>query len=163
MVDRVMIFIDGSYLFHAARDLGLKLDYEKLQSVLTQNRKLVRPYYYGTNGKHPGQDAFHNKLRYMGFEVDLRPLRQYGAGKPFEKGVDVALVTDMLTFAFRDSYDAAILVSGDKDYVKAVKRVKEIPKRVEVAAFEHSIAEELKLTADSFISLTKVQNDIQKT
>lgn len=40
-----------------------------------------------------------------------------------EKGVDAALVTDLLSHAWQRSYDVAVLVSGDADYVPAVEYV----------------------------------------
>lgn len=45
-------------------------------------------------------------------------------GEPYrprpEKGVDSAMVTDMLSLAFQQSYDLAILASGDADFIPAV-------------------------------------------
>lgn len=41
-----------------------------------------------------------------------------------EKGIDVALVVDMLCMAFRNAYDVAILVGGDSDYRTAVEEIK---------------------------------------
>jgi uncharacterized LabA/DUF88 family protein len=38
-----------------------------------------------------------------------------------EKGVDVAIATDMIKLAWEDSYDWAILVSSDRDFVPAVE------------------------------------------
>lgn len=43
-------------------------------------------------------------------------------GKP-EKGVDAAVVTDLLSLAWQDAYDVAILVSSDADYIPAVEHV----------------------------------------
>jgi ferredoxin len=42
-----------------------------------------------------------------------------------EKGVDAAMVTDMLSLAWQDAYEVAILVSNDADFVPAVERVQE--------------------------------------
>lgn len=38
-----------------------------------------------------------------------------------EKGVDTRLVTDMIRLAWSDSYDVAVLVSSDKDFVPVVE------------------------------------------
>lgn len=38
-----------------------------------------------------------------------------------EKGVDTRLVTDMIRLAWADSYDVAVLVSADKDFVPVVE------------------------------------------
>jgi hypothetical protein len=40
-----------------------------------------------------------------------------------EKGVDAALVTDLLSLAWQNAYDVAVLVSGDSDYIPAVEYV----------------------------------------
>lgn len=40
-----------------------------------------------------------------------------------EKGVDAALVTDLLSLAWQHAYDVAVLVSGDADYIPAVEYV----------------------------------------
>lgn len=47
-----------------------------------------------------------------------------------EKGVDVFLATDMVSKAFDNLYDTAILVSRDGDFVPAVKEVRRLHKKV---------------------------------
>jgi len=42
-----------------------------------------------------------------------------------EKGVDTAIVTDMLSLAWEKAYDAAVLVSSDADMVPCVERLQE--------------------------------------
>ncbi|MEN6643450.1 MAG: NYN domain-containing protein [Armatimonadia bacterium] len=42
-----------------------------------------------------------------------------------EKGVDTAIVTDLLSLAWEDAYDVAILISSDADMIPAVQRVQE--------------------------------------
>jgi uncharacterized LabA/DUF88 family protein len=38
-----------------------------------------------------------------------------------EKGIDTAIVTDMIRLAREDAYDVAILVSSDSDFIPAVE------------------------------------------
>ncbi|SHL17123.1 Uncharacterized conserved protein, LabA/DUF88 family [Desulfatibacillum alkenivorans DSM 16219] len=45
--------------------------------------------------------------------------------KSIEKGVDSAIVTDMLSLAWADAYDIAVLVSSDADFVPAVENLQE--------------------------------------
>ncbi len=42
-----------------------------------------------------------------------------------EKGVDAAIVTDMLSLAWQEAYDVAVLVTSDADFVPAVERIQE--------------------------------------
>ena len=164
--NRVMVFVDGSNLFWSMRRIDLKIDFYKLVSQLVGDRFLVRPYYYSSISVPPNerQIKFHQALKYQGFTVVSKPLisRQVGRKKVFiEKGVDIALVTDMLVAAFRDLYDTAILVSGDNDYASVVDEVKRLGKVVEVAAFSFAIGQELKAVADKFIALEDLQDQIK--
>lgn len=52
-----------------------------------------------------------------------------------EKGVDVNLAVDMLSGAYQDRYDTAILVSSDGDFAPLVNEVKRRSKRVEYVYF----------------------------
>ena len=70
------------------------------------------------------------------------------------KGVDIALTKDMLTHAFFDHCDVAVLMSGDGDYVPLVKEVKRLGKVVCVGAFSESgLNPELKLTSDELFDV----------
>lgn len=42
-----------------------------------------------------------------------------------EKGVDTAIITDLLSLAWQGAFDVAILLSSDADHVPAVERVQE--------------------------------------
>jgi uncharacterized LabA/DUF88 family protein len=199
--ERVMLFIDGSNIFWAARARGLYIDYVKLKNLLVgTNRRLVRPYYYCAIGVPPkkSQISFHDRLKYSGFTVVTKPLKRrvskarllatfdpksqnwtekktrdlVKVEKEEEKGVDVALVTDMLSMAYKNAYDTAILVGGDEDYLSAVEDIKMIPKRVEIAAFNDTdthqpprwistISREMIMIADCFYPLEKYVDQIK--
>lgn len=161
MPEKVMIFIDGSNLYHSAKNVGIKIDYIKLKEVLAGERKLIRPYFYCSDPHTDAQTLFFDKLRYIGYEVKTTELKKYGDEKPFEKGVDIMLTTDLLLYAARNLYDVAVLVTGDKDYIPAVKAVKEMGKRIEVAGFKCCTAKALILSADKFIELDNYINKIQ--
>lgn len=45
--------------------------------------------------------------------------------RSIEKGVDTAIITDMLSLAWENAYDVAILVSSDADLVPGVERLQE--------------------------------------
>jgi uncharacterized LabA/DUF88 family protein len=150
--ERLCIFIDGGNVFHAANTLKIHIDMAKLVRVLTASRTLIQTNYYGATQNTPEQHRFFDKLRHLGFIVKTRSLRQY-QDTPFEKGIDVMLVTDMLILAYTDTYDTALLVSGDKDFTYSVQQLQTLGKTVEVAAFKHTLATELQQTADTTILL----------
>lgn len=54
-----------------------------------------------------------------------------------EKETDINLATHMVAKGFQNSYDIAILVSGDTDYIKVVETLHNIGKTVVIAHFPH--------------------------
>ena len=48
-----------------------------------------------------------------------------------EKKVDIKIAIDIISLAYENVYDTAVLVSGDGDFVPVVKKVKELDKNVE--------------------------------
>jgi uncharacterized LabA/DUF88 family protein len=52
-----------------------------------------------------------------------------------EKGIDTAIVTDMIRLAWEDSYDLAVLVSSDRDFIPAVELLNAKGRKVIHAGF----------------------------
>jgi len=141
------------------------VNYRNLADILVNGRYLVRPYLYqGIDDDPERQDRdekFFNTLRDFGFEVRTRPMKRLENGRVQEKGTDVELAIDMMLFGFRDHYDTAILVSGDQDFTRVAEVIKDIGKRIEVAAFASSISAEFRRKADSFLDLSTIIEDIK--
>jgi len=169
--DRVVIFIDGSNLLHSWMEMypGERYDILKLRSKLTDGRNLVESCYYGS--MRPDriniESNFHNFLKRNNFTTIILPLKLRGKGY-IEKGVDGALLTDLVSYAHIDKYDVAILVSGDQDYWTGLKKVKALGKKVEIAYFYSSdpdkprLCRKLKKVANKFINLCEIKDEIKK-
>lgn len=157
---RLMIFIDNSNLFWAMSQYrkGYRIDILKLIERLTDVRDLIRTYYFASTKVPPlpKQTAFYELLNLKGITTVIKTLR---FGK--EKGVDVALTKELLCHAFRDTFDDAIVVSGDQDYVEAIKEVKNLGKRVEVVTFRSCLARDLQLVADRVVFLESITGEIE--
>ena len=52
-----------------------------------------------------------------------------------EKGIDTAIVTDMIKLAWEDSYDVGVLVSADRDFIPAVELLDAKGRKVVHAGF----------------------------
>lgn len=159
-VERVVIFIDGNNLMKGARQFnkGYRIDHKKLVSFLKGENKLVRAYYFdcAPDKDHPDyhkKQSFIGLLRSHGITVFERPLRYHEDGRPYQKGVDVALATEMLSLCMQNAYDTAIVVSGDSDYAHAIDRVKQTGKNVHCASFRGCLSNDLKKVADKTIVL----------
>jgi uncharacterized LabA/DUF88 family protein len=117
-------------------------------------RLAVRAYYYAsTTGGEDVVGVVRNKLWHIGFQpvIFKKPKNRSAT-----KGVDIALTTDLLSNAYRDNYDAAVLIAGDGDYVPLVEEVKRLGKVVHVAFFSakgHGLSPELRLASDVFWEL----------
>jgi prepilin-type processing-associated H-X9-DG protein len=158
MEERVVIFIDGSNLYHALRDnFGrVDLNFDGFTSKLCGDRKLFRTYYYNIlqdQSQRPDgyreQQEFLDSLRktpYLEVRLGTTKLSQ---GIPVEKGIDIMLATDLLHFAWNDLYDVAILVSGDGDFAYALQAAKNKGKHVEVAYFDGHVSKDLIEVADN--------------
>jgi len=77
------------------------------------------------------------------------------------KGDDVNLAVDLISGAYENLYDTAIIVSGDEDFVPAIKKVQKLGKKVINAYFKSSSSAALKKTCDDFIYMNKILKDIK--
>jgi len=164
--DRIMIFIDGSNLYHSLKTFFKRADIDigKLGNRLLEKRRLVRIYYYNARvgrkeepERYQDQQAFFagvSSIPYCELRLGRLVYNNWPNSPPYEKGVDIQLATDMITHSFKNNYDVAVLVAGDNDYVGALQSVKDNGKNVEVALFgkEHS-SRQLRMVADRVIAI----------
>jgi uncharacterized LabA/DUF88 family protein len=155
-----MLFIDLQNVLRSVDSLkaeGIQLDLYHMALQLIGTRHAVGAYVFDTRMPFGMEDRLrriHDRLRYLGFRVVAR--EAYDENRKEQKEVDVALACEMLSHAFRDNYDVAILVSGDRDFIPAMQHVQSSGKRVEVAAFSNAVSEEMKRSADRFHELDRL-------
>ena len=169
MAERVMIFIDGSNLYHSLKGFFGRADIDigKFCQKLLGRRQLIRIYYYNARvgrkeepERYKDQQAFFNSVNAVPY-TELRLGRLVYTGHwpntpPYEKGVDVQLATDMITHSYKNNYDVAILVAGDNDYVGAIQAVKDNGKHFEVALFgKERTSRQLRSVADKVIPINR--------
>ncbi|HZW52919.1 MAG TPA: NYN domain-containing protein [Candidatus Elarobacter sp.] len=156
---KICIFFDGQNFYRSLLryDDSLRVDYDRLAVWITQkvggdNALFGAAHYYvGVSAGAPQQvEAFLKGLELRnGYYVKRDPrVRRTGrcpnCGGEYEytteKRVDTRLVADLIHYAANGAYDAAVLVSGDDDFVPAVEAVNALGKQVWVATWS---AEEL--------------------
>ncbi|MBN1689775.1 MAG: NYN domain-containing protein [Dehalococcoidia bacterium] len=157
MNERLAIFIDGSNLYHSLKNNFKRFDlnFGEFTKKLCGSRQLMRTYYYNvlqesnqrSEGSHEQQEFLETlrKTPYLELRLGTTKLSQ---GVPVERGIDVMLATDLLYFAANNTYDTAVLVSGDSDFNYTVQTVKNMGKHVEVAYFENAASRDLLNSAD---------------
>ena len=146
MSDKSLLLIDGGYLDFLQRSFGSpRLDYGRMANAICAHFgwTLLRCVYFNclpylSNSPSPEeQEAYRKKegfylrlQRLDRFEVKLGRLAFRGmdeqSGKPVleQKQVDVLLAIEMVYYAARRSVDNIILLSGDGDFLPALKLVK---------------------------------------
>ena len=168
-----MIFIDGSNFYYSLRNLKInRIDFQQLLQLLTKNKLLISTFYYNAplniniNSKtYWEQQKFFNELRKIpDFKVVLCKLRKHkrkDGNYAFDvKGDDVHLAVDLVSGAYENLYDAAIIVSGDEDFVPAIKKAQKLGKKITNAYFKSISSASLKKTCNDFIYMNELIKDL---
>ncbi|MDP8225408.1 MAG: NYN domain-containing protein [Candidatus Lernaella stagnicola] len=78
-----------------------------------------------------------------------------------EKGVDTAIVTDMLQHAVDDNYDYGVLLSSDRDFIPAVEFIQRQGKKIVHAGFDPASGRELANTCWKRIDLRNFVDELK--
>jgi uncharacterized LabA/DUF88 family protein len=189
-IKRSMVFIDAGNLFsgwwghckskgHVKQNkvtgreyFTKRVSYGRLLNRISEDTDLIRGYYYDATPQPVGKSkqSFYDMLRQNEITIVTKPLKYKriickhcntkDENVPYQKGVDVALATDMMGLAFEDAYDLAILISGDNDFENAVNYLKGKGKKVWVVSFIDSLGQDLMRVADRVIKLDSVFDDV---
>jgi uncharacterized LabA/DUF88 family protein len=149
-LERVMIFIDNSNIFKGFQKYNIKADYEKLKIIINKSRKLQNIFLYEgivypmSSEKKRWYDELGNRSGYV-IKASFDKIASNGA---VEKKIDINIAIDIVSLAYEDAYDTAVLVSGDGDFVPVIKKVNELNKKVEIWAFKYSLANIIKEELD---------------
>jgi len=170
---QVMVFVDGGYLREYLKKTWGNGElatgpFQTLTDVLIQNvhignifGELIRTYYYDAivdekeKDERERQNKFFDALRSLPFcAVRLGRLKKAKNEPRRQKGVDILMAIDMLTKAYENHYDIAILVAGDGDFVDLVEAVKDAGKRVYGAYIKDQVDEKLLSSLDNHIIIS---------
>jgi len=174
-MDRVIAYIDGFNLYFGLRSKGWKYFYwlnlqAMVMNMLKPGQILETTKYFTAQissppDKQKRQKTFLEALEilpnfqiYFGQYLDkIITCRNCGARwhKPEEKMTDVNIALELLTNAFQDAFDTALLFSADSDLVGPTRKVQTLfPHKRVVVVFppgRHSAA--LKRTATAYTFL----------
>jgi uncharacterized LabA/DUF88 family protein len=174
-----MLFIDGQYLRRSLIDKfdDDALNYELLVDTLRRNTsygalypQLIRTYYYDAmpdpneKEKWEKQEEYLKTLRKIEyFELRLGRAKRSSHAEPLkQKGVDTLIAIDMLSKAYENHYDVAVLITGDDDFLDLVRAIKNTGKQVFGVFSEKTTSSDLKDSFDKKFDLEKIVTDIRK-
>jgi uncharacterized LabA/DUF88 family protein len=176
--ERLALFIDGPNLYSSAKGLGFEIDFKPLLEVFTSRGNLLRAYYFtavpdGTDseGRQPYAPIrpLLDWLSYNGYKVVSKPTKEFRdeTGNVKVKGnMDIELCVTALELAFQDLIDHAVIFSGDGDFTALVESLQRQGVKVSVVSTIKTrpsmIADELRRSADIFIELDELKEEISK-
>ena len=146
--------IDKAFLKHVVH----KEDVYVWSTLLNMPRHLhcniIRKHYYtSAKGDELARNNIHDEIKALDIESP------YVFPKTKERGskqVDITLAVDMLSHAYQNNYEVAVLVAGDEDYVPLVNAVKNAGRRVFLWFLEDGLSPVLKRSADYFFDIGSV-------
>jgi uncharacterized LabA/DUF88 family protein len=138
-----MIFCDHANVFHNLGDI--RIDYKKLKDILRNDDHLVGALLYDGLPKSisSGKWRFLNYLKATGWVLQTNPIKIQSDGSTAQYNVDENLYADVVELASDDAFDKAIIISGDKDFLEAMKELKKLEKEIEVWGFKRSISKDI--------------------
>ena len=168
------IFIDASNLWEAQKAKGQLFDYEKLHKYLKGALAVeqIDVYYYTAypaEGTRPydldGKHKFFTYLKKgLGFIVRKKKLKRIAIitedGQSVEEkgNMDVEITIDAMHF--RDRYDKAVFFTGDSDFLALISYLRRGGKKVYVYSSRNNISQELRTSADDYIDVLNIEDDI---
>lgn len=171
---RISIFIDGNNFYHGLRyfygkEKSLKkFDFIKFINFIADGREISGIFYYNAEldkfkneSKYLSQKEFFDKLMMIPklklILCKLLKRKIKGTDKYYYvlKEDDIHMAVDMVEGACDNQFDAALIISGDGDFVPAVKAVQKRGKKAENFYFKKSSSRNLKTYCDKSSELTK--------
>lgn len=175
---RTMIFVDGENLVFRFQNM-LKNgwvprtdDFTHLKDTIvwhssfsqgvTMHEILRATYYTYVVGDTQRVEAVESQIRNLDFTrhrnsilpTQLTPRVFKKENKSAKaKGVDVAMVVDIMGHVHADNLDTVLLLSGDGDYLPLITEIQRAGKHCYVSAFSDGLNPKLRTVADSFYCL----------
>lgn len=150
--NRVAIFIDEANLRLSALHLGLELlDYADLLTFLKGQSSSFQAFFYtGVDSSNQHRQKLLWRLQRLGYQIVSKEIIKRADGTR-KANLDVELALDLVELA--NTYDTAILASGDGDFAPAIERIQRLGKRVEVVAYRATTSQKLLELADNYFNL----------
>lgn len=150
-IARVAVFIDLNNVEESIqeyKEADMFLDYTRLVDVLTEGMELKAARVYDSIPKNnPDLTSLHDSLESAGFDLVLKvpaSVENNMERTCCQKEVDTSLVADVVSMAYEDAYDTAIIVSGDRDMRPAADCIERIGKNAVFVSCYDVMCSELK-------------------
>lgn len=152
---KTALFIDGSYMYDAAKRLGWNIDHRRAISLFGKPEDLYNAFYYApvTDSSDERQQKFLDALVFMGYTVRSREAH----GDP---RFEAMIATDLLVTAPR--WDRAVLASGSGDLFHALSALRAQGKEIHLLGVPELTDLELRNQSDRYLDLREMQSDLER-
>lgn len=148
---RISVFVDVQNMYHSARHLyDGRVDFGAVLEKAIRGRNLIRAIAYVVESGLDEEKGFFDALKKAGYEVKSKELQIFAGGQK-KADWDVGLAIDMIKLS--PKMDVLVLISGDGDYIPAVKYVQFLGLKVELVSFGRSTSSKLIESVDGFFDL----------
>lgn len=162
-VNKTLIFVDEGNLTGICSRLSRSIDWIKLREFLSRDKEVLEMFVYaGLPPATPEWAEFRGKrerflhwLEAEGFYV-VRKQGRPTTHQAYKANVDVMMTAEAVELSVELRPDTVILVTGDGDFGFVAARLRRRGIRVEVAAFEHNLGDDLRIAASALTDLSKV-------
>lgn len=162
--EKTSLFIDGSSLYFAARNLGFEVDYRMVLDFFRLKSRLMRAFYYvaipETEDYSPLKPLT-DWLAYNGYSLVTKTVREItdqGGRKRLKGNMDVEIAVDLMEQSRH--IDHAVIFSGDSDLRRVTEAVQRRGVRVTVISSLRSspslIGDDLRRQVDQFVELADI-------
>ncbi|MFA7421656.1 MAG: NYN domain-containing protein [Melioribacteraceae bacterium] len=183
-LQRVIVYIDGFNLYFGLKEKGWKKYYwlniyELAKNILIKDQNLVEVKYFTSRISIPPEKAKRQgtfiealetlpnvKIYYGKYQTNSSTCKKCGNTTmiPSEKMTDVNIAVELLSDAYENKYDSAILISADSDLIAPVNTVHKlfVEKRIVVAfpPARHSYALKEAASASFTIGRKKLADSV---
>ena len=161
--NKTLIFVDEGNLTGICSKLNRSIDWLKLREQLSRDRDVLETFIYA--GLPPPtaewaefrtkRERFLHWLESEAFYV-IRKQGRPTTQQAYKANVDVMMAVEATELAIELKPDTIILVTGDGDFGFVACKLRRRGIRVEVAAFENNLGEDLRISASAFIDLSRI-------
>lgn len=146
---KIGVFIDDSNLYHAQKNAGWRVDWEKFKKILAEHCEiLIYNYYVAVPDK--SDSNYRSTMSYLKYvreyaEIKTKPVKYVKTAKVVSRkgDVDVEIVLDVVRNIGK--LDVVFVVSGDSDYLELKNwAVRDKKKNIVFVSFESNMAWELR-------------------
>ncbi|MGZ8939200.1 MAG: LabA-like NYN domain-containing protein [Limisphaerales bacterium] len=162
-LNRTLIFVDEGNLTGICSKLNRSIDWLNLREQLSRDRDVLEVFIYA--GLPPStaewsefrikRERFLHWLESEAFYV-VRKQGRPTTQQAYKANVDVMMATEAMELAIEVKPNTIILVTGDGDFGFVACKLRRRGIRVEVAAFENNLGEDLRISASAFIDLSRI-------